>query len=66
MLPHPKFKPRIKSHSKYVLLRGHEYNNVFWTTDDGSKHEGFDVLYRGNETKEMVAKWTDAYLNYLK
>jgi len=42
---------------KYVLLRGKKHQNVFWTTDDGSTHEGFDVLFRNDDTELMVAEW---------
>ena len=42
---------------KYVLLRGKKHQNVFWTTDDGSDHEGYEILFRGDDTELMVAEW---------
>lgn len=42
---------------KYVLLRGKEHQNVFWTTDNGSKYDGYDVLFRNDDTELMVAEW---------
>ncbi len=49
---------QTKEQSKYVLLRGHKFNNIFWTTNNGSEQEGFDILYYGNDTKEMAKVWT--------
>ena len=45
------------SNPKYVLLRHKKHQNVFWCTDDGSDHEGYDVLFRNNDTELMVTEW---------
>ena len=51
-------KPIVSS--RFVLLKG-VAGNVFWTTDDGSDHDGYTVLHRGTESDEMVSKWEDYY-----
>lgn len=56
-------QPRLQQpvvSSRFVLLKG-VAGNVFWTTDDGSDHDGYTVLYRGTEIDEMVSKWEDYY-----
>lgn len=52
--------PQTNVSSRFVLLKG-VAGNVFWTTDDGSDHDGYSVLYRGTESDEMVSKWEDYY-----
>jgi hypothetical protein len=43
---------------KYVLLRGKEHQNVFWTTNTDIDTEKFDILYTGNTSEEMVREWS--------
>lgn len=47
---------------KFVLLKG-KRGNVFWTTDDGSNHEGYEILYKGTTTEEMVIEWIKYHPN---
>lgn len=45
---------------KYVLLRGREHQNVFWTNnkpDADYDEEGYDVLFTGNTSEEMITQW---------
>lgn len=56
----PQHDAKLPVSSRFVLLKGVN-GNVFWTTDDGSDHDGYTVLYRGTESNEMVAKWEDYY-----
>ena len=56
----PQHDAKLPVSSRFVLLKGVN-GNVFWTTDDGSDHDGYTVLYRGTESNEMVAIWEDYY-----
>ena len=51
-------KPIDTTSSCFVLLEGS--GNVFWTTEDGSNHDGFKILHRGSED-EMIEKWKRYY-----
>lgn len=42
---------------KFVLLRGIEHNNVFWTPNSNIDESKFEILYYGNTSEEMVAEW---------
>ncbi len=54
----------MTSTPKYVLLRGNHHKNVFWTTaiitDDQYLEDGYEVLFRGDDIKEIIRKW-DGY-----
>lgn len=51
---------KTKTH-KYVLLRQKKHGNVFWTTDDGSDHDGYEILHRGDNPDEMISQWQKHY-----
>ena len=52
-----------KIKEQFVLLKG-KAGNVFWTTDDGSKHEGFIILYKGTTVERMIKEWEKYHPNF--
>lgn len=41
----------------FILLRGKERGNIFWTSNVNQDISEYDLLYAGNEVEEMVREW---------
>lgn len=49
------------SQKAFMLLKGREHGNVFWTTGGEYQSDWYELLFESDEQEEVQAQWHKHY-----